>query len=176
MSTPTPMPAPSAAAKIRRSMASPSVTGKADRVARVVGRVVDRVDRGKTGDADEHDAEQDRGDAIAHRVAPRVGNRDRLDQTGHLVLLRPPPEDMRVADGAGRPPGSRVTASLAFPKPPVAPVARRGMLAAHSCGGSRGFGRKPSPRSLLRPAGAGTATTPDYSGRANGRKLGPDAK
>src|SRR5215467_16086119 len=95
MSTPTPIPAPSAAAKIRRSMASPSVTGKADRVARVVCRVVDGVDRGEAGDADEDEAEQDRGHAITYCVAPRVGNIDRLDQARHLVLLRPPPEDMR---------------------------------------------------------------------------------
>src|SRR5229473_1273932 len=110
MSTPTPIPAPSAAAKIRRSMASPSVTGEADRVARVVCRVVDRLDRGEAGDADEDEPEQDRGEAIAHCVAPRVGNIDRLDQTGHLVLLRPPPEDLRVADAVGRSPGSRVIA------------------------------------------------------------------
>src|SRR5262249_60099505 len=121
MSTPTPMPAPSAAAKIRRSMASPSVTGKADRVARVVGRVVDRVDRGKTGDADEHDAEQDRGDAIAHRVAPRVGNRDRLDQTGHLVLLRPQPRTIKGPDAPAGPPAPRAIPPPPSPNPPLAP-------------------------------------------------------
>src|SRR6266849_3436640 len=139
MSTPTPIPAPSAAAKIRRSMASPSVTGEADRVARVVCRVVDRLDRGEPGDTDEDDPEQDRGDAMAYRVAPRVGDLDRLDQTGHLVLLRPPPEDMRVANVASRSPGSRVIALLDLPGASrISSGLSRG-LAAYSCGGSRGF-------------------------------------
>jgi hypothetical protein len=43
----------------------------------------------------------------------------------------------------------------AFPEPP-APVARRGMPAAHSCGGQSRLRANLSPRSLLRPAGAGT--------------------
>src|SRR6266852_5054728 len=139
MSTPTPIPAPSAAAKIRRSMASPSVTGEADRVARVVCRVVDRLDRGEPGDTDEDYPEQDRGDAMAYRVAPRVGDLDRLDQTGHLVLLRPPPEDMRVANVASRSPGSRVIALLDLPGASRISSGLSRVLAAYSCEGSRGF-------------------------------------
>ena len=44
------------------------------------------------------------------------------------------------------------------------------MLAAYSCGGSRGIGSDPSPRSLLVPHRAGTDDACDYSGLAAVRK------
>src|SRR3546814_8957190 len=40
----------------------------------------------------------------------------------------------------GRSPGSQVAAPLRLPGPKVGPVACRVSLAAHSCGGSHGFG------------------------------------
>src|SRR5713226_10641369 len=78
----------------------------------------------------------------------------------HVIPLRLPPEDAVAVDFVGRSPGSRVIASLGLPG------ASRG-----SSGTSRNAHRlqlrgqprlraRPSPRSLLRPAGAGTDYVP----------------
>jgi hypothetical protein len=70
--------------------------------------------------------------------------------------MRPPPEGAAKVDTAGRSPGSRVKA---FPRPSrsgLAPVAGGGLLAAYSCGGSRGFGRSPHRVPFCVPPHAGT--------------------
>src|SRR5689334_22320154 len=110
-------------------------------MSRVVGRVVDRLDRRKAGDADEHDPEQDRGNTKAHRVALRVWNGGRLDQGRHFILLRPPPEDMSAAQKWPMSPAGLLTRGSA-PCPDLPGACSSGLsrgLAAYSCGGSRGF-------------------------------------
>src|ERR1700732_3793689 len=154
MSTPTPMPAPSAAAKIRRNMIVPSVTGEADGVTGVVRGVVQRLQWRETGPPDEQGAEQDRGEPVTHRVAARIRQCDRTDQSGHFVLLRPPPEDrdrgQRRRQVSCRP-GQRLVSTF----PERAPVDRRGGLPL-TVAGAAAASSKLSPRSLLRPTDAGT--------------------
>jgi hypothetical protein len=87
------MPAPSAAAKIRRNIAVLSVTGEADGVTRIVCGVVERLQGCETGHPDEQGPEQDCRDPIAQRFSPYVRQGNRSDQSGHFVLLLPPPED-----------------------------------------------------------------------------------
>src|SRR6516225_12423764 len=111
------MPAPSAAAKIRRNMETPLVAGEADGVPRVVRRVVDCLDRREAGHTDEDDAEQDRRNAVTQRLEALVRNRNRPDQTGHIVLLRPPPEGTR---GALSPAGLLARGSTSYPGLPGA--------------------------------------------------------
>jgi len=61
----------------------------------------------------------------------------------------------RVTTTDGRSPGSRVNACAPPSQAVTGPVAFDAKLAAYSCGGSRGIGRKipPAPRSLLIPEG-----------------------
>src|SRR3546814_124581 len=70
------------------------------------------------------------------RRPPRSTRTDTLFP--YTTLFRSPPGVSKNPDG--RSPGSQVAAPLRLPGPKVGPVACRVSLAAHSCGGSHGFG------------------------------------
>ena len=99
-------------------------------------------------EADDEEAEQ-RGERRAAGARDVRGCAERCEVVVvHVPSFRPPPEGLRVKRRrrqvswlAGR------SALPAFPE--IAPVAVRERLAAHSCGGSRGFGRWSSPHSLF---------------------------
>ena len=86
-------------------------------------------------------------------TSPRTKVRTLRSDAKHLLISigAPRPTCSRVTTADGRSPGSRVTALRRLPGCPSGMNGAR--LAAYSCGGSRGFGRRPSPRSLLIPEG-----------------------
>ena len=158
MATPTARPA-SAATKsmLRRAVMMcglGSVAGEGHRVAVVVPGVVrDRHVR-EADDADDEGADRggdQRAGAPARPSAARCRRRG-----GPSHVLRPfalhPRAVGAAAVAGGRSPGSRVAALARLPGA-CAPVAFRARLAAHSCGGSRGFGPGSAPHSLLLPRG-----------------------
>jgi hypothetical protein len=97
-------------------MAAPSVTGKTNCVSCIVCGVVDRLYRRKTRDTDEYDAEQYRGNAAADRVEMSRNAGSRLNKTGHVFTMFPPPEGRC---GFGRRQVSWLAARRLFPTFPV---------------------------------------------------------
>src|SRR6516164_11759 len=119
-------------------------------------RVVDRLDRREAGHTDEDDAEQDRRDAVAQRFEALVGNRNRPDQTGHIVSPSPSTRGHKRGPIAGRSPGSRVDV---LSRPSRSNQTLQWVIAEDSpltVAGAATASSALSPCSLLHPAGAGT--------------------
>ncbi len=146
----------------------------------VVRGIVHRLDAGKAHTADDEDAEQ-RGHEDRHDA--RSGQRGGVDAVAsglveNVFILVPHAPSTR---GRGSRLSRRQVSWLAGRRLPSAfPEASLqwpygGVLAAYSCGGSRGIGENPSPRSLLRPTECGNRRRGDYSGLGPRRKraIGP---
>ena len=105
------------------------------------------------------------------RCRPEVVRRN--DQARHALLLRPPPEDPRRYGVGGRSPGSRVRFLLRLPGASSSGLSRK-----TRCLQLRGQPRlrdRPSPCSLLRPAGAVTDDAATIAGAGTAASLGGQA-
>src|SRR6266700_1513540 len=93
------------------------------------------------------------GGTLWHVTANEVSPRARKAY-GSATVSAPRPTCSRVTTADGRSPGSRLTASVAFPGHDSQWQHNDRNIAAYSCGGRHGFGSSRfSPRSLLIPEG-----------------------